>query len=596
MGDIGKKDKDKGRKQNIKKQEKTQIKESILGRKKMKKFFSVFLVLAFLAGVVLTTSAQQLQPFSQKIKVRPQNYRPTSWLNVPLIAWGADIVTVHANGDNKQTTSGSAFDRQGLKIKLYREDDFVKQVESYLKGETPFLRGTMGMLNMAADVTEKDDRTKMVVIFQHSWSAGGDAFVTKPGINKVEDLRGKTIAIQAYGPHVDYMTKLLADAGLTLSDVKIIWTRDLFGLDGDTPAGKFFGSDVDACFVIIPDALALTSDGTVGTGAEDSVKGARILLSTNAASRIISDVYAVRKDYYTQHQDQVILFVEALMQIEEEVRDLHDSKGSRYNKMLSASAGLILDDTSDTKTMEDMAFLDAEIVGYDGNVKFFADPNNRRNFDRLTSEIQAAYIPLGLLSGTTALTSANWDYSQFSGLKYANMAETPRFDATKVQTVVARKQAQGTLDEEALFSFVINFQANQDAFPVDAYRNDFDEVLDKAATYAGAIITIEGHSDPMKYLREKNEGAAESTLRRLAQQAKNLSYSRANAVRDAVISYARLQGMTMDPNQFAIVGHGLTNPLYPVPQNQQQWLDNMRVVFQIIGGEAEDTEFVPLGN
>ena len=562
----------------------------------MKKFFLVLFAAIFAAGAVLTASTQQLQPFSQKVKARPQNYRPTSWLKVPLIAWGADVVTIHANGDNKKTASGSTFDRLGLKIQLYREDDFVKQVESYLKGETPFLRGTMGMLNMAADITENDDRTKMVVIFQHSWSAGGDAFVTKPGINKVEDLRGKTIAVQAYGPHVDYMTKLLADAGLKLSDVKIQWTRDLFGLDGDTPAAKFYGSEVDACFVIIPDALALTNDGTVGTGAEDSVKGARILLSTKAASRIIADVYAVRKDYYTQYRNQVFQFVEAMLQAEEKIRDLHDSKGSQYNKMLAASADLILDDASDTKTMEDMAFLDAEVLGYNGNVKFFTDPDNRRNFERLTSEIQSAYIPLGLLSGTRALTKANWDYSKFSGLKYANLAETPRFDATKVQTVVAKKQAQGTLDEEALFSFVINFQPNQVTFPIDAYRKDFDEVLDKAATYAGAIITIEGHSDLMKYLREKKKGAAEATLRRLAQQAKNLSFSRANAVRDAIIAYAGSVGMTLDPSQFAMVGHGLTNPLYSVPETKQQWLDNMRVVFQIIGGEAEDTDFVPLDN
>ena len=55
---------------------------------------------------------------------------------------------------------------------------------------------------------------------------------------------------------------------------------------------------IDAVMAISPDALKLTSNGTVGTGAEGSVKGARMLLSTKTASRIIADVYAVRKDYF----------------------------------------------------------------------------------------------------------------------------------------------------------------------------------------------------------------------------------------------------------------------------------------------------------
>ena len=50
--------------------------------------------------------------------------------------------------------------------------------------------------------------------------------------------------------------------------------------------------------VIVPDALALTSNGTVGTGSEASVRGAKILLSTKTANRIIADVYAVRSDYF----------------------------------------------------------------------------------------------------------------------------------------------------------------------------------------------------------------------------------------------------------------------------------------------------------
>lgn len=560
----------------------------------MKRLFIILTTLFFLIVSTLSISAQQLTPFSRKVTGGAQDYKRTTWIKVPMITWGADLVTVHANGDTKRTASGSAFAEQKLKIELFREDDFVNQVSRFLEGEIVYLRGTMGMMNMAADVTEKDQRTRLVIVYQHSWSTGGDAFVVKRGIKSVKDLKGKTIAIQAYGPHVDYMTKLLSDAGLTIKDVNLVWTKDLVGPEGDTPMAKLYDKNVDAAFVIIPDALALTSQGTVGTGAEDSVRGAVIMLSTKTASRIINDVYAVRKDYFDQNRDEVRRFVQAIMIAEEEVRDLYKAKNSRYNKMLSAAAGMILDSTGATVDMEGMAFLDAEMARYDGNVKFFTDQNYPRNFSKLNNEIQTAYIGLGLIARKAALLHGNWDYSAFTGLRYVNRVEASRFDADKVSTVVAKKSQQATLDDSLLFSLEIFFQPNQNVFTVDMYKDDFDKVVELASTYGGAIITVEGHSDPMGFLRKEKEGASQLVLKQIKQAAKNLSFSRANEVRKQIINYAANRGITLDPNQFASHGYGITNPKYPVPKTKQQWLDNMRVEFKIIQVEAEEDVFVPL--
>ena len=560
----------------------------------MKSLFTILTTLVFLIVSTLSISAQQLTPFSRKVTGKAQNYKRTTWIKVPMITWGADLVTVHANGDTKRTASGSAFAGQKLKIELFREDDFVNQVSRFLKGDIVYLRGTMGMMNMAADVTEKDQRTRLVIVYQHSWSTGGDAFVVKRGIKSVKDLKGKTIAIQAYGPHVDYMTKLLSDAGLTIKDVNLVWTKDLVGPDGDTPMAKLYDKNVDAAFVIIPDALALTSQGTVGTGAEDSARGAVIMLSTKTASRIINDVYAVRKDYFDQNRDEVRRFVQAIMIAEEEVRDLYKAKNSRYNKMLSAAAGMILDSTGATVDMEGMAFLDAEMARYDGNVKFFTDQNYPRNFSKLNNEIQTAYIGLGLIARKAALLQGNWDYSAFTGLRYANRVEASRFDADKVATVVAKKSQQATLDDSLLFSLEIFFQPNQNVFTVDMYKNDFDKVVELASTYGGAIITVEGHSDPMGFLRKEKEGESQLVLKRIKQAAKNLSFSRANEVRKQIINYAANRSIILDPNQFASHGYGITNPKYPVPKTKQQWLDNMRVEFKIIQVEAEEDVFLPL--
>ncbi len=512
-------------------------------------------------------------------------------MRLPLIAWGADVVTIQANGRSALTTKGSLFDGAGLNFELFREDDFGKQVDLFIAGDIAYLRGTMGMINMAMDRLGANPATRPVLVYQHSWSAGGDALVVKGGINSVADLKGKTVAIQRNGPHVDYFLKLLRDAQLGSSDVKIVWTRDLVGATGDTPMAKLSSGGIDAAFVIIPDALALTSQGSVGTGAEDSVRGARILLSTKTANRIISDVYAVRKDYFDRNRDAVKSFVQAMLKADEEVRDLFAGKGDAYDQLLGISGKLLLDDPGAGDEVAGM-YADAEMAGFNGNAKFFGDTAYLRNYSRLSFEIQESLLDLGLLKNRHAMQSANWNYGELrSGLRYADRVDVSRFREDTTVVVAERLSQKGT---GGLFSFEINFRPNQSEFSVSQYRAEFDRVIALASTYGGAIITIEGHSDPMNYLRKKKEGAEPMLLRKIEQAAKNLSYNRAQSVKKEIVRYAASRGTTIDPNQLNTIGQGISSPKYAVPSSQEEWKKNMRVVFKIMQVEAEDEVFRPL--
>jgi len=521
---------------------------------------------------------------------------------VPLITWGGDIATILANGNGRLTAKGSIFDKLGLNLKLVREDDFKKQTEAYRRGDSPYLRGTLGMINMAVEALSDDPRTKPVVIYQMTWSSGGDALVVKEGIKTVGDLKGKTIAVQAYGPHVQLLTEMLRDAGLSTRDVTIKWTRDLTGTS-ETPGEAFSQPGIDAATVISPDALLLTSNGTVGTGAEGSVKGARILLTTKTASRIIADVYAVRSDYLEANREQVEKFVKGLMTAEEELRNLFQNRESRladYRKTIGAAAEILLDSPQAVADAEAM-YSDCEYVGFKGNVKFFGDPNYPRNLSKLTEEVQIAFASIGLLGKRISLDQARWDYEQLkSGLKDTAGVEAPRFDKERVASVITRKQQQGTLSEGELFSFEVYFQPNQNTFPAELYTDAFARVVELASTYGGALISVEGHSDPMGYLAKKKQGDPEVVLGRIKQSAKNLSMTRAGAVRDSLIAYAKDRGVVLDESQFAVVGHGIMHPRSgicgsdPCPaKTEQEWRDNMRVEFRIIQVEAESAVFKP---
>jgi outer membrane protein OmpA-like peptidoglycan-associated protein len=575
----------------------------IMRTSKLIQAFMVVAALTLMASPAYGVKYIQALPLEKVINITAGSVKKSPITRVPLITWGGDEGTILANGNSKTTGANSIFARKGLNLELFREDDFKKQVEAYLKGETPYLRGTFGMINMAAEVLSRDPRTKPVVIYQLTWSNGGDCLVVKEGIKTAGDLRGKTVVLQAYGPHVYYLSKILADAGLSVEDVKIKWVRDLTGTD-NTPVEAFYEADVDAAMMIIPDGLILTSNGTVGTGAEGSVKGARILLSTKTANRIISDVYVVRADYLKAHRAEVEKFVHGLMIGAENLREIYRDKSSRlgdFSQMIKASAEILLDSAEAVADAEAL-YADCEYVGFRGNISFFADPNYPRNMDALTDQIQNAFIKIGLIRKKIPMTHAMLDYNNLrAGLKDTSGVEVPRFDTSQVAAVVQRKQQQGTLQEGELFSFEVYFQPNQNQFSADMYSDAFNRVIELASTYGGAIITVEGHSDPLGYLRAKKRGSSELILSNIKQSAKNLSLSRANAVRASLIDFATGKGIMLDETQFAVVGHGIMKPRSGMcgrdpcpPKTEQEWRNNMRVEFRIIQVEAESSVFRPL--
>ena len=523
-------------------------------------------------------------------------------LQLPIITWGGDIATVFANGNQAETARGSLFEKAGLKVRLAREDVLSKQLESYLACRTPFLRGTLGMLGQVAEVTERDPRTSMVLIYQLTWSAGGDALVVKGNINQPSDLRGKTIALQAYGPHIDYLARVLRDAGLSLKDVKLRWVKDLTGTN-QSPRAALREPGIDAAMLIIPDALALTSGGKVGTGAEESVRGAKVLLSTKTANRVIADFYAVRADYLAANRAAVEKLVQAMLAANEQLAALFKKKGSNdpgYRAMIQGAARLLLDSPDAVPDTEAM-YGDATFAGLAGNVAVYNDPRNPRSLAILGKEVDEALIGAGLRTKPLAYAHAKWNFDALKGgLSSVAAAESPRFNAPAVAQVATQRTQKGGLAEGQLFTFEVQFKPNQDAFTVAQYEKDFERAVNLAATYGGAVITIEGHADPLAFLQRKKAGETEVVLGRIRQAAKNLSFTRANGVRDGLIKYGKDRGVVLDASQFVVVGHGIEKPKNGLcagdpcaPKNEPEWLANMRVEFRIIQVEAEASVFRP---
>jgi outer membrane protein OmpA-like peptidoglycan-associated protein len=520
---------------------------------------------------------------------------------VPVITWGGDVSLVYGAQEG-------LFRAAGLDVTLVLENDFAKQVQAVLDGKTPYLRGTLGMINAAAEVF-KAAGTDLVVVVQLTWSVGGDTMTVRQQIRTPNDLRGKTIALQLYGPHMDYMANILRNAGVRPAQLRLRWLKELTLPTYDTqgtlvdPVSAFTADDqIDAVMAISPDALKLTSNGTVGTGAEGSVKGAHLLLSTKTASRVIADVYAVRKDYFDTHRADVQKFVHTVLRSQEALTDLLANKQSqqaKYRQLLAKAADLLLGAPQATADVESMLG-DCEFVFHAGNVAFFTGVGTTRTLATLTAEIQPAFIDMGLMSKRLPLSSADWDYQQLAaGLKHTKGTAAPKFDAARAQQVVEKQLAAepATWETEGtLFVIEITFDPNQSEFAEDRYAHDYQKALQVAQTYGGALVVIEGHSDPLGLLQAQQKNERREIIEQMRQVAKNLSLARANAVRTSFIQYSKDHAMHLDPSQFIAIGRGVETPKFNPPRTKEEWAANRRVRFVIKQVEAELSEFKPLAN
>ncbi|HJT77292.1 MAG TPA: ABC transporter substrate-binding protein [Gemmataceae bacterium] len=577
-----------------------------------------FLLSLLAAGLALVTGpAPAQEPFAKLVGDVPVGeVQKGDALSVPYILWGGDVATFLANG-GLETRPTSLFHGQGLNLKLTPGDDFPGQVKNYLSGKTPFLRGTLSMLGQASEVIGKDPRTRPVVFLQLTWSAG-DHLVARPNCQTLNDLKGKKIALQKFGPHAGMLGDVLRTARLKWSDITPVWTDDVTGPKG--PA-ELFRKDagVDACFAISPDMLALTGGlDKTGTGDKGTVKDAHVLVSTVQMKHSIADVYACRKDFFDTHKELVEKFAAGYLKASEELTDLRKQAqdknagaAAKYKAILQTAMRIYGKEALPSEDDADGLVGDAVFVGLPGNVSFFTDKGNLSGFDAKQKAALDLAVTLG--NAKTAIEFLKPDF---------NYEEVRRLGGLKVLTVGKTTGIES--GGGVIVNFTISFGAEQTEFDEVRYAQDFQDALDQASLFANAVMVIRGHADLSKLLSDfVRAGLEKGNLRRegfkghyqyywdgdkldlgdtkkvidlinktdwteakqdpkgTLQALQKLSKDRADSVKEAVLNYAKLRGIRLEPSQFKAEGAGIREPVAPQPRTDEEMARNRRVEFRL---------------
>lgn len=593
--------------------------------------------LAALAALAMATPAQAGN-FKELVgDVKVGDVKKLDTYDAPFLTWGGDVATFHANG-GATTTPDSHFGKLGVKLRCVNGDDFVGQVKKYLAGETPLLRGTVRMIGIAAEVLNQDPRTKPVMFMQLTWSAG-DHMVARRGVKTLNDLKGKKIALQQGGPHVGMLDDILHAARLKWSDVTIVWCKDLTGTP-DSPAEKFRSdTSIDAALCISPDMVSLCGGlQQKGTGQDKTVKDSRVLVSTAQMSRSIADVYCVRKDFFDANKEWIQKFVSGYLKGCEDIVRLKgdfEKTGSNadYLKILKLSQTMFGKEVIPVPEADGHGLIsDCSYVGLPGNVAFFKDEGNLAGFAAKTESALKLATEQGYASKKGEILNAMLDYdavkSAGSLTAKKEVKRVERFaemDADDLfpDDVEARKKAA----DKVILNFTVSFQPNQSEFTVAEYKEQFHRAVESATTFGNAAFAIGGHADPTKMISLLvKSGMTKGTIKRtgtsgnysytykgkpldlkdtdmvlklvrsgefktdsaaedpgaILKALEDLSQKRADAVKKAILDYAKAEGHPMDPSQLKTVGVGPREPIVAKPTNKKEYLKNMRVEFRLV--------------
>ncbi|MDX1478553.1 MAG: phosphate ABC transporter substrate-binding/OmpA family protein [Saprospiraceae bacterium] len=462
-------------------------------------------------------------------------------LTVQLVTWGGYAPGLYFNEGAEPTTRSRFYQDYGLKVRFVKNDDLGAALNAWIADEYDVLVQTADAFPLYT-APEDINAFNPKVFMQVDWSRGGDVIIAKRGINSINDLRGKRVAVTEPSPSQTLLISSLEAAGLSYDDIEVVAAQDpIFA------AQAFKGNDVDAAVVWSPFHLEATRD----------VAGSKVLLSTIEQSHIIGDIMFAKDDFIRENREQIHAFYEGWMKA---IAELH-STPSNQDKAAKLLAEFLEFPVEDAQG----AMADVRWTTHGDNVNFFGLNPDYRGIkgDDLYSKMSRKFYELN----QAPAVAPPWRSVAYTGAIQAAMdnlrgaahaaEEGPAFDPPT--------EAERTAPAIASKPVSINFATGQSTLTENAKTIIDLQFADVARTFANMRVRIEGNTD--------NVGARQMNMQ--------LSQRRAQAVADYL-----QQTYGMDPNRFVIIGNGPDKPVAGCEDNASEdcRARNRRTDFQLIPG------------
>jgi NitT/TauT family transport system substrate-binding protein len=462
-------------------------------------------------------------------------------LRVQLVTWPGYAPGLYFNEGADANTRSRFFKDYGFKVEFTTENDLINAMNAWLSDEYDVIVQTADAYPLYTSIPDVMAFNPRAFI-QTDWSRGGDAIIAKRGINSINDLKGKSIALAVPAPAQTMLITALESAGMSIEDVKVVKTTDNIAA-----AELFQSNDIDAAVVWSPFDIEATS----------KVPGSKILLSTVEQSHIIGDIMLAKESVMKEKKDMFNGFYEGWMRAVSEI----NSNAGNKEKAAKYLGEFLQAPLADAKA----AMTTVHYASHGDNMDFFGLNKAYKGMQGgdLYDKMNVKFAQMGDSEGrgpawrsvinTSPILSSD---SKLQGQKYAS-------EGAKVFTAPTSKAK--TVTPLASKPVSISFPTGQYQLSENAKTIIDLQFAETAKSFGNMRIRIEGNTD--------NVGSKANNQR--------LSEARAKSVA------AYLQNTyQMNPNRFVIVGNG---PDKPVPgcegnQNAECKAKNRRTDFELIPG------------
>lgn len=461
---------------------------------------------------------------------------PDNTLKVQLVTWGGYAPGLYFNAGHLANTRSRFYKDYGFKVDFKLENDLQNAMDAWIAGEYDVLVQTADAFPLYTGSSDIN-RFKPKAFMQVDWSRGGDALIVKRGINTINDLKGKKIAIAVPSPAQTLLMTSLEAAGLKYSDVQVIKTAD------NLKAAELFRSkDVDAAVVWSPDDIFAVQE----------VPGSKVLLSTVEQSHIIADIMFAKEDVINANKKVFDGFYEGWMKGVAEMKN-------KSNQELAAKYLAELNQLSPDDAMGAMSTV--HWTSHEDNRNFFGLNSNYKGQkgSDLYNKMNRNFVQTQDLPSE----APNWRSVIYNGaVRNANLTGT-QYKAEGAPDFKPTTAKEKSVPAFATKPISINFASGQYALSENAKTIIDLQFADVAKSFANVKIRIEGNTD--------NVGARAMNLQ--------LSEKRAKSVAD----YLK-QAYGMNSNRFVILGNGPDKPTKGCESNANEACKakNRRTDFQLI--------------
>ena len=432
---------------------------------------------------------------------------------VGVVTWGGYAGGQYFNEGFEANTNSRFYKDYGFLVEFKVLDDFDASRAAWKNDNVDLLWATTGSFSTEAPGLKEFEPQ---IVFQSDWSRGGDAVVVRRGINKVNDLKGKTIAVAPMTPSHTFFLNLLETGSLKQTDLTVIEVAN--AIDA---AAMFNSGQVDAAVVWSPDDIICTK----------TVTGSKVLQSTKQASYIIADMFIAKKSFVDVNKTELTQLVEGWLIGASEINTNPSAKNKAVN-ILAEGLGIAPDEALG-------AIDNVRLTTYGDNLNYYG---LTQGFNGVTGEkmyrnMAEKYKAVGYLNENT-----NWRDVANPNIIRGISLTGPQHQAENSVTFTAPTLAMtDNLKTVAVSTkqVSVSFATGSAELSEDSKYKIDKEFLDIAQNFANSRIRIAGNTD--------NTGNYDNNV--------SLSKSRAQSVANYL---ATEHGF--DRNRFVVVGNGPDNP------------------------------------